>query len=259
MSDQDNQIEFPDTPFPLQESLVLLCRRGSECHGTFIPSNNENGIDDRDLMGVCIPPEKYYLGLKKFEHTESIKGVWDVVIYEFRKYVGLLMNSNPNVVGSLWLEEEDYLLVTNIGRRLIENRELFKHRGHAYNSFLGYAKSQFKKMKIGVFNGYMGEKRKKIVEKYSFDIKNAAHMVRLLHMGIEYLTTGEMKVRRTWDRDMLIDIKTGKWTFDQVQDYAKSKFSDIDLAYKNSCLPTEMDIAAIESLVIDCLKSRIIK
>lgn len=252
----DEPIEYPDTPFDLDDSLVLVGRRGSEAHGTFIASEDPESIDDRDLMGICIPPRQYYLGLSYWEGAEAIKGPWDVVLYEYRKFVRLLMKQNPNVIGMLWLEPEDYLHVGPAGQLLIENRELFRHRTAAFKAFCGYATSQLKKMRGGAFKGYMGARRKALVEKHGYDTKNAGHLVRLLHTGEEYLRTGEIQVRRTWDREMLMDIKRGKWSLERVQRYADEWFPKINAACDASTMPVELDIDAIEEIVLGILEDR---
>lgn len=252
----DSEIQFPDTPFDLKESLVFLAKRGSESHGTYIPSDDPNSIDDRDLMGVCVPPRKYYLGLSHWEGADSFKGIWDVVLYEYKKFVNLLMKQNPNVIGMLWLEPEDYLFVSNEAQILIDNRKLFRHKQMAYDSFMGYANSQLKKMQGGAFKGYMGDKRKKLVEKFGFDTKNGAHLVRLLHMGKEYLETGELKVRRTWDRDMLISVKRGEWSLEKVKTYSNDYFVKFREAYKNSPLPDEIDKERINEILVSQISQK---
>lgn len=246
----DPNIQFPDTPFELEPSLVLLFRRGSESHGLFRPSTDPNSIDDRDLMGVCIPPIDYYLGLKQWTHAESIKGCWDVVLYELRKFVGLLVKQNPNVISALWLQPEDYLVISPAGQLFIDNRDLFRCRHDAFTSFMGYANSQLHKMVGGAFKGYMGDKRKKLVEKFGYDTKNAAHLIRLLHMGSEYLETGKMQVRRTWDRDMLLDIKSGGWSLDRVRAYAEECFSACRSAEKTSPLPESVNLDRVNALLL---------
>lgn len=257
----DKEILWPDTPFDLEPSLVLLGRRGSEAHGTWIKPEDPNGIDDRDLMGIVIPPTEYVLGLNKWEHAEAIKDVWDVVLYEFRKFVGLLVKQNPNTIGMLWLEKEDYLHISPIGQTLIDNRNMFRDRHAAHESISGYAFGQLKKMSHISSLGYLGAKRKALVEKHGFDRKNAAHCCRLLHSGIEYLETGELKVRRTWDREMLIDIKTGRtgeWSLEQVQKYAESLFEKMKQASKSNALPESIDYEAVNALVVDCMKKHLL-
>lgn len=247
----DQNIEFPDTPFVLARHMAILGRRGSEAHGTFIPSTDPNSIDDHDLMGVVIPPARHIIGMGTWYHAESFKGPWDVVLYGWGKFIGLLTKQNPNVLGHLWLESEDYLYISPVGQNLIDNRDLFRCRKPAYDSFCGYATSQLKKMTSYTFEGYMGAKRKQIVERFGFDVKNGAHLIRLLHMGEEFQRTGELKVRRTWDRDMLLDIKTGKWSLQQVKNYAIERMNKMNEAYNNSVLPEELNMEAIEELVME--------
>lgn len=249
-----DEILYPDTPFPLMPSIALLGRRGSESHGTFVPSTDPNSIDDRDLMGICIPPDPWTLGLRSWEGAESIKGVWDVVLYDFRKFVRLLCKQNPNVIGMLWLEPEDYLIVAPAGQLLIDNRDLFRVRGPAYDTFVGYAHSQLSKMHKLSFEGYMGDKRKALVTKHGFDTKNASHLVRLLHMGVEFLQTGEMRVRRTWDRQMLIEIKRGEWSLERVRSYADTLFFKMKEARGSSVLPEKLDDDAINALVVRVMR-----
>lgn len=264
------EIAWPDTPFRLAENLnvpspfttgvlALVGRRGSEAHGTYISPTDPDSIDDRDIMGVVIPPPWYYMGLNQWEGAESIKGPWDVVLYEFRKFVNLLCKQNPNVLGMLWLEMEDYLHLHPAGMELVRNRKLFRARKAAYNAFTGYAMSQLKKMEHFSFQGYMGAKRKALVERYGYDCKCSAHLIRLLHMGVEFLRTGELTVKRTWDRDMLLNIKQGKWSLGQVKEHAEECFQQCKEEYQMSPLPDEIDMEAISHFVFRLVSGTIMR
>ncbi len=81
----------------LPNGLILLGYRGSIAHGTYRPQEHPNSIDDKDIMGVFIPPLEHYFGLDKHDHHERFIHEWDSVCYEICKYVSLLMKSNPNV------------------------------------------------------------------------------------------------------------------------------------------------------------------
>lgn len=308
----DDIVQYPHTPFNLQQSLILLGRRGSEAHGTYIPSGDHNGTDDRDLMGIVIPPKEFYLGMKSWEVAEAIKGPWDVVLYELRKFVGLLCKQNPNVLQLLWLEDEDYLPVRMknrlTGLNLIRDRLLFRHGGHAKNSFVGYAHGQLKRMTafdaptmqmiadlearltdLGVdlaraaegkwdrqrsneintlceryvgmrrtyHKAYMGAKRWGMVQKVGYDPKNAAHLIRLLHIGYEYLTTGRMNVRRSWDVPMLLEIKRGEWPLDAVKAHADEWFQKVYDA--ESVLPDAIDMDRVNALVADTVEEHLFR
>ncbi len=248
-----DQIQWPDTPFDLKESLILAGKRGSEAHNTYIPPEDETGTDDKDVMGICIPPTSYYLGLKTWEHAESIKGVWDVVLYDVRKFVNLLVKQNPNVLCMLYLRPEDYLYLSEAGERLIANRSLFKSKQLFYDSFIGYTKGQFYRMshhQADPKRGFMGAKRKALVEKYGYNSKNAAHAYRLLAMGIEFLQNGEMQVFRTQDAELIKDIKRGKWTLQQINECVDEGFKKAEEAFKISKLPETIDLEAVDNLLV---------
>ncbi len=254
---------FPKTPFPIESSLILLGRRGSEAHGTYLPPEEKDGIDDRDLMGLCIPPEEMVLGTggweggPRWECSEEINGVWDVVLYDVRKFVRLLCKQNPNALSLLWLESEDYLQMSEEGRRLVAARDLFRARDAAYEAFVGYTKSQMEKMTSGAFKGYMGAKRKALVETYGFDLKNAAHAVRLLHMGCEYQKSGRLTVRRVWDRQMLIEIKRGEWTLSMIKEHVADRLHSMEAAREESVLPLAIDMQKVEELAVSLMRSHL--
>lgn len=258
VNEQINEVLWPDTPFLLRQHMVLCGRRGSESHGLYVPPTDPDAIDDRDLMGICIPPERYYLGLSQWEHAEAIKGPWDVVLYEVRKFVRLLCAQNPNVLCLLWLDPSDYLLRSYVGDVLIAKRDMFRCRKAAFNAFMGYAHAQLKKMtSFGEFRGYMGAKRKQLVEKHGFDTKNAAHALRLLHMGEEYLRTGRLNVRREHDRDELLAVKRGEVPLAIVQQRAEEWMDKCRANFDDSPLPRELDHETISEMVVGLVKQHL--
>lgn len=246
-------IIWPELPFPLHDHLFLAARRGSEAHGTYVPSTDPNSIDDRDIQAIVVAPKTYYFGLSNFEHVEAINAPWDVVIDEFRKFVRLLVKQNPNVLSILWLEPEDYLFKHPLAEQLILQRELFSSRAVA-KSFMGYAHDQLLRMTHVAGRGYLGAKRKALVEKFGYDIKNAAHLIRLLHTGREFLETGKLQVKRTWDRDLIISIKRGEWKLDKVYTYAGELFESCRQAEKKSPLPPRLNFKRIDQFTIEILE-----
>lgn len=232
----------------LPDGLVLLAYRGSIAHGMFVPQSDANSIDDKDVMGVFVNPLEHYLGFARRDSTERFLREWDTVCYELRKFVGLLLNCNPNVLSLLWLEQKHYIYRSKIAFELIANRELFVSK-KAYHSFSGYAHSQFKRMTHFKFQGYMGEKRKALVEKFGYDTKNAAHLIRLLKMGIEFLMEGKLYVERT-DAAELLSIKRGEWSLEKVKERAEQLFALAEESYVRSPLPSEPDRDKAEQLVV---------
>jgi len=249
---------------PAGDEAVLIGYMGSISHGTYVPKNDPNSIDDKDVMAIVIPPIQFYFGVGDIRSgsdrqwgwgnkgTKELKrDEWDCVGYELRKFVSLLVKGNPNVLGLLWLDEVCYIHRSMAGNRLITNRSLFASR-QAYHSFAGYAHGQLHRMTHNAFEGYMGEKRKALVEKYGYDCKNAAHLIRLLRMAIEFLTEGELYVRRQ-DATQLIEIKSGGWTLDKVKEEADRLFKLAEEAYIRSKLPNTPDMEKVNNLLTGIL------
>jgi predicted nucleotidyltransferase len=233
-------------------NTVLLGYRGSIAHGMYLdPKRDENGIDDKDVMGTCIAPLDVYLGLKEFEQRETMILPWDSVVYEFRKFVRLLLANNPNVLSMLWLERKHYIHIEPAGQRLLGARRLFSSK-RIFKSFTGYAHDQLKKMTRTKFRGYMGAKRKALVEKFGYDTKNAAHLIRLLRMGIEFLNTEELSVERE-DAPQLLQIKRGEWTLEQVKEEADRLFKRADDAYDRTKLPNHPDVDKVNEMCVEIL------
>lgn len=243
-----------DQPFNTEECTILAGYMGSHSHGTYI-APKAGGIDDKDIMGIYVPPKEFYLGLHKHEHIDTWVDEYDIVMYEVRKYMRLLLKNNPNVIGLLWLEDNLYVKKTKAGQLLIDNREIFSSK-QAYKSFTGYAYSQLKKMRGSEFKGYMGDKRRQLVEQHGYDTKNAAHLIRLLRMGTEFLATGELNVMRH-DASQLIEIKLGKYSLEEIQSLADSLFPMAEKALIHSELPNKPDMKKAEELLISIIEEKI--
>jgi len=235
----------------LPENLILLGFRGSIAHNMYCPSSDPDSIDDKDIMGVFVGSINNYLGFDKQEHKDTFIGEWDAVSYEIRKFVRLLLKSNPNVLSLLWVNDKHIIYEDELGKLLRDNKQIFVSKA-AYHSFNGYAYSQFKRMTQFHYQGYMGDKRKRLVEKFGYDVKNGAHLIRLLRMGIEFLTDGELHVERA-DAEQLLEIKRGKWSLDKVKTEADRLFKLAEEAYIRSPLPAKPDRQKAEDLVVEII------
>jgi hypothetical protein len=292
----------------LPQGLILLGYRGSIAHNMYVPGNDPDSIDDKDIMGAFVAPLEHYIGFGRKEVKERFIGEWDAVSYEIRKFIGLLLKCNPNVLSLLWVPDRHMIYINEVGRYLRENREVFVSK-QAYHSFNGYAYGQFKRMthfnqeardqmdeyerilidagldpnsinadqsardrpvlsagdEITIGNlivryealrrqfysgGYMGARRRELVRKAGYDAKNAAHLIRLLRMGIEFLTEGELHVERA-DSEQLLEIKRGLWPLDRVKLEAERLFKLAEEAYVRSSLPPKPDRAKAERLCME--------
>lgn len=244
-----NNILNSSDQFNMWDQAIALVYRGSIAHGTFVPNSNPNSIDDKDILGIAMPPKQFFYGLKGFEQFERQEDEWDVLIYDFRKAIRLLIKSNPNILQILWTPEEHILKTSDIYKKLVANRSLFVHKG-IYKTFCGYSYGQLHKMENMAYNGYMGQKRKGLVDKFGYDTKNAQHLIRLLRQGTEFLQTGELLVARP-DAEELKQIKLGAWGIDKVKKEADKLFIEMEEAYNSSVLPDQPNAELIHRLVIE--------
>lgn len=131
--------------FRWMDAVLVAGYMGSQSHGTYVAPTDPDAIDDVDIMAVLLPPRRYLLGLDTFEHWTIQKDELDVVAYSLHKFVGLLLKGNPNVLGLLWLRDEDYLRRSPEFLALQANRHLFAAKS-VYASFAGYASGQLHRM-----------------------------------------------------------------------------------------------------------------
>lgn len=81
--------------------------------------------------------------------------------------------------------------------------------------------------------------------------KHAMHLVRLLLMGTEILEGKGINTYREHDRDFLLDIRNGKYTFDEVFECVDELQTRFEYAEKNTCLPAKPNQKEIDELVMD--------
>lgn len=185
---------------------------GSISHGTHDPK--PDSIDDIDLFAVVQPPAKHVIGLGQWEHWNGFVDRYDVVVHALTKYVRMLLKGNPNVLCTLFLAE-DHFDCSETFRDLIENRSRFVSR-QAFRAFHGYATNQYTRMSKGTKNGYMGAKRKELLNQFGYDPKMAAHTIRLWTMAIEFAETGNLEVYRTHDAEHLKAVKRGDLPLQEI-------------------------------------------
>ena len=86
-------------------------------------------------------------------------------------------------------------------------------------------------------------KRSAIEAKFGFDLKHASHLVRLIKMCREIITTGKVNVMRTDDREELLAIKNdGIWSYEKLIEWSDTQEKELSLLYKTcTILPREPD------------------
>lgn len=91
-------------------------------------------------------------------------------------------------------------------------------------------------------------KRHETEIQFGFDTKYAMHLVRLLRMGKEILTQGELTVRRP-DAQELLSIRAGSWSYEHLVQYADELAAEIE-GLTSFAVPANPSIQEIEKMVV---------
>ena len=114
--------------------ILFECISGSRAYGTDLPTS------DTDIKGVFVMPEERLFGLGYVEQINDERN--DVVYYELRRFVELLMKNNPNILEMLNSPADCILHKNPLFDMLTTDMFLSKL---CKNAFAGYAMAQIKK------------------------------------------------------------------------------------------------------------------
>jgi len=98
--------------------------------------------------------------------------------------------------------------------------------------------------------------RAALEEKYGLDTKHASHLVRLLKMCEEILTTGEVIVKRP-DRSIILGIRNGEKTYDEIIDWASEQEKKLNKFYEETKLPRSADRVKLNELCTKLVEMRL--
>jgi len=234
--------------FDRPDNLIHLFVGGSELHGAKV-----GATDDTDLYGVYIEDPEHALGLSPREHyvwstagddRRNGPGDVDVTLYSLRKWAGMAAKGNATALHFLFADPHEVRPGT--WRKIQKQRHVFLARTSA-KQFLGFADNQFKRLTGEKGNGKKGQ-RPEYIGKFGYDTKAAMHGLRLLYECVELMQNGTITLPRP-ERDLLIAVRTGSWTFEKVLTHAQGLFKDVEDSVKNSPLPETVNQAAISRLI----------
>jgi predicted nucleotidyltransferase len=94
--------------------------------------------------------------------------------------------------------------------------------------------------------------RAELEGRFGYDTKHASHLVRLVRQCREILKYGELRVERTFDRDEILGIRRGSWTYEVLMGWVESEASDevIGKLADESSLPNSPDRKKINELCV---------
>ena len=129
------EYDFLKTNPHLGNNICLLTVGGSHAYGTNVEGS------DVDLRGITLETPDVLLTNSSFEQVVS--NTTDTTIYGLKKIFSLLANCNPNTIEMLGTR--DYFILTDAGKELLKNKELFLSKKAAH-AFGGYASAQLRRL-----------------------------------------------------------------------------------------------------------------
>ena len=128
-------------------------------------------------------------------------------------------------------------------------------RNKCYKSFTGYAYSQLYKLEK---KEYKDSHRREEVEKYGYSLKNAYHLIRLMHMAIQILVERDLTVLRP-ERKLLLEIRKGEFSIGYIKEMADKLENQAKEAYIRSTLREEVDRKGLEVLLMNLMEDYFIR
>lgn len=158
-----------------------------------IVGSNAYGLNhagsDIDRLGMFAVPTVELHGLRKPAESH-VTTAPDRTFHEAAKWCRLALVCNPTASELVWLPADLYEVRTPLGDELIGIRSAFLSEKAVRNAFLGYATSQFKRLRDRADGAFSADTRKRT-------LKHARHLVRLLEQGEELHATGHLRIRLT--------------------------------------------------------------
>lgn len=217
--------------------VLRIVEVGSTAHGISVPGT----ADDFDATVIRIEtyeelingPEKKQSQMFRTqpEGVRSGPGDIDLNVYTLRKFTRLAAGGNPSILGAIFSSKVHYDTLFDWGK--LGHLTASKKAGDA---FLGYMIQQRER--------WLGERggkkvnRPELIEKYGFDTKYAAHLIRLGFQGIEYMNEGRYSMPLPGDQaQFLIALRTGRIPESEAKQVASNVENDLRDAIEKSPLP----------------------
>ena len=105
---------FNKNQLDIVHDFICIIRTGSHLYGVATEDS------DLDLSGIFTAKEDYYIGLLNVEQIQSnivskndigrnTKDAIDCTVYDFRKYIKLLIQNNPNILEQLFVNNDNII------------------------------------------------------------------------------------------------------------------------------------------------------
>lgn len=216
------------------------------------------------LRGEIEKPKREDFGLPSFEKLipenqlleieSQIKTKlenWVIDTTGMENFAAIKFNEElEDILLELKINSEEYINYASRALGLNDNLTYAFQKERAYKSSLRDYRN-WEEWKLN-----RNKSRHEIEEKFGYDCKNAMHLVRLFTECKEILTEHKLKVRRP-DAEFLLEIRNGKFSYDELIDWANKQDKELDELYKTSTLQKEPNRIKINNFVIEMLEKHI--
>jgi predicted nucleotidyltransferase len=206
----------PPSPPPTRESLGL-------------PSYDEVPKAKLDMLLADIKKkvDQWNIGLDELSMSERIR---------IQERVAQALAEMQLGKDEQWLSAARILCLSESVINILDKERHYQNARHEYEQYNNWKSSR-------------NAKRAALEAKFGYDCKHASHLVRLMRMCEEILTTGKVNVRRP-DREEILAVKNGKLTYEELIEYADTQDKKLTEIYKTTKLKHSPDRKAIEELCI---------
>jgi len=246
--------ESPTADFNLESLVIYRCVVGSRAYGL------DDDDSDTDRRGIYLAPAdlhwSHFGAPEQFEDNATQSCYW-----ELQKFLTMALKANPNILECLYSPIVEK--VTPLGEELLALRQQFLSQ-MIFQTFNGYAMSQFKKIEQDIRNQPSREaqrRAKATAPKSAGDEggpatrsgsanhgevrwKHAMHLLRLLLTGAATLRDARVPVRVEAHRERLLAVKRGEMPWAEVDAWRKELHRDFERALAETKLPERPDYEA---------------
>jgi len=159
------------------------------------------------------------------------------------------MDGNPNMIDSLFVDDDKIIFIDEIGRLVRTNRKIFLSQ-KCFHTFRGMAHSHISRLK----NRERIGNRSLLIQKYGYDVKDASHIVRLIFELKQIMTEGDLNLTR--NKEIVFGVKNGEWSKQEVVSFFEEQMIVLENINKDnkSVVRYSPDEKKIKKLLIDCLE-----
>lgn len=185
----------------LKDRLAIICVGGSHAYGTNVEGS------DVDIRGCALNSANDILGMSNFEQVVDVDT--DTTVFGFNKLIRLLYGCNPNIIEILGCKKEHYLLLSDIGKEIIDNRKLFLSQRAAY-TFGGYAFSQLRRLENAIARDKLDQGRKEVHIRNSID-KVIKNYNKANGIDLQYTLSLGKAIHEDLETETFIDVNFNKF------------------------------------------------